>query len=382
MPDRSDMPARLPGVYHDSVLPSPSEAPRTGVPAFLAPVELATPQALASAAHLDRGLRTKLQATHTLAAIAGHFAAGGGRCHVVAYDPAWSEADLVEVFAQLDEIDEVDLVAAPDLMRGLPDKDWHTKAVERASRLLTAGEQATRLTLLSAPHPLDRCKPGDLKNYVDALARHPGAGGAALYHPWVVHAGALAPPDGHVAGVIAATDARVGFHKPPANEVVRGLVDLDVSPSGDEPDGTTKAWINHIRALPGRGIRVWGARTLIGEPISVRRTILAIRREVARRFDAYAFEANDTWLWNRVAHELGTYLHELYQRGALRGRTPIDAYQVRCDAATNPPEQRAAGIVCADLAVAPATPREYINLRLRLSAQAHAASVDEAPARV
>lgn len=376
------MRAGVPGVYREDVPPSPSAALRTGVPAFIAPALFGAPRALAAASHIGPDLREQLRGTATLAAIAGYFAAGGGLCHVVACDPRMSGDALDESLAQIDELDEVDLVAAPDLARGLTGAGWRQEAVHRAERLLAAGERAARLTLLSAPAASDRFDLIDLRRHAEALVGLPGAGGAALYHPWVAHDGAVVPPDGHVAGVIAATDARVGVHKPPANEVVRGLIDLDVVLATPDLEALSDLPINCIRALPGRGIRVWGARTLAGEAISVRRTIFTIRRELATRFAARAFEANDTWLWNRIARELGAYLHALFQRGVLRGSAPTDAYHVRCDEETNPPELRAAGIACAEVAVAPATPREFITLRLQLGAQAHAASVNETTARV
>jgi hypothetical protein len=370
----------VPGVYREDVLPSPPTGLRTGVPAFIAPALLGPPRALASAAHLGADLRERLRGTATLAAVAGFFTAGGTRCHVVGCDPGSSGDALDHALAEIDELEDVDLVAAPDLARGLDGPRALAGAASRAARLLAACERAPRLALLSAPGPGVRCGLVDLRGWVRELAALPGARSAALYHPWVVHDGASVPPDGHVAGVIAATDARVGVHKPPANELVRGLIDLDVALGVADQQALADLPINCIRALPGRGIRVWGARTLAGEPVSVRRTVLTIRRELTRRFAERAFEANDAWLWNRIARELGAYLQELFQRGVLRGQSAVDAFHIRCDEATNPPELRDAGVVCAEVGVAPATPREFITLRLQLGAQAHAASVDETTA--
>lgn len=370
-----DMRPTIPGITREDVHPTPSEALRTGVPAFLAPMELAAPIKLGAATHLGPELRDELRNTATLAAIAGFFAAGGGLCYVVGCDPKLPNLD--PAFAAIDELELVDLVAAPDLARGLTNGGWSEEAERRATALLAAGRATTRLTLLSAPGPANRCNLENLAVFVRALKSSPGFDVAALYHPWVVHAGVAVPPDGHIAGVIAATDARVGVHKPPANEVVRGLLDLDVAFGPADLETLAGLPINSIRAMPGRGIRVWGARTLAGEPVSVRRTLLTIRRELARRFAAYAFAANDAWLWQRIARELGAYLHDLFQRGVLRGKTVADAYRIRCDHQTNPPEHRAAGIVCAEIGVAPATPREFITLRLRVGAEDLAASVDE-----
>ena len=100
--------------------------------------------------------------------------------------------------------------------------------------------------------------------------------------------------------------------------------------------------MNCLRAVPGRGIRVWGARTLSGDPtgshIGARRVFLTMGRWLERFLTQLAFEPNDVRLWVRIMRELTAYLDGLFQGGALKGRTPEEAFFVKCDSETNPPE--------------------------------------------
>jgi phage tail sheath protein FI len=186
---------------------------------------------------------------------------------------------------------------------------------------------------------------------------------------------ALAPPCGFVAGVFASTDARVGVHKAPANVALAGVADVaDAISAADQaqlnaPDPRTGARpINCIRAFPGRGIRIWGARTLADDPawryISVRRIFLTAARWIERNLDGLSFEGNDARLWATIRLQLNVYLNGLYRAGALRGATPAEAFYVRCDASTNPPEVRAAGQVVTEIGLAAAVPNEFVVVQI------------------
>jgi phage tail sheath protein FI len=121
--------------------------------------------------------------------------------------------------------------------------------------------------------------------------------------------------------------------------------------------------VNCIRAFPGRGVRVWGARTLSGEPVSVRRVVLTLGRWIALNLAAVAFEPSTPLLWARIGREVGAYLEEQLRRGALRGRTPAEAFYVRCNASNNPPEVRDAGMVVTEVGLAAVVPSEYVVVR-------------------
>jgi phage tail sheath protein FI len=126
--------------------------------------------------------------------------------------------------------------------------------------------------------------------------------------------------------------------------------------------------INGIRSLRGRGVRIWGARTLSSDPqwryVNVRRLSITIRRWIALNLADVAFEPNDFRLWVRIERELNAYLQTLWQQGHLQGATPNEAFRVRCDGETNSPEVRDRGEVITFIEFAPTIPNEFIQMRL------------------
>ena len=174
--------------------------------------------------------------------------------------------------------------------------------------------------------------------------------------------------DDVVAGTIARHDTQEGVHRAPAGLELGGVCDL-----GEPVDDATQLQlaalgVNCIRAFRGRGLRIWGARTLsrdeAWQAIPVRRLVTTIARWLALRLADFAFESNDSMTWNRLDREVGGYLDGLHAAGALRGRVAAEAYFIKCDAETNPPEVRDAGMLVAEIGVAPLVPQEFIALRL------------------
>jgi phage tail sheath protein FI len=191
----------------------------------------------------------------------------------------------------------------------------------------------------------------------------------ALYFPWLQTGhDEWVPPCGHVAGIFARTDARIGVFKAPANEEVSDALDLEVAIDNALQNRLNPDGVNCLRAFPGRGIRVWGARTLNRDPawrhINVRRLFLTVGRWVDRNMTWAAFEPNDRRLWVRIQRELNPYLTGLWRAGALQGKTPSEAFYVRCDADTNPPEIREVGQVVTEIGLAATAPAEFIVVRI------------------
>ena len=176
------------------------------------------------------------------------------------------------------------------------------------------------------------------------------------------------PPCGTIAGIIARTDQSIGVHKAPANAILEGVYDLEFSLTNAEQDSLNPMGVNCLRAFPGRGLRVWGARTLATDPawayIAVRRLVLTAERWIERNMADLVFEPNDARVWARVSRELTAYLDHLYQQGALQGRAAQEAFYVKCDAETNPPEVRDAGQLITEIGLAPVSPNEFIVVRI------------------
>ena len=134
------------------------------------------------------------------------------------------------------------------------------------------------------------------------------------------------PPSGHVAGIWARSDDTRGVHKAPANEVIRGALSLELHITKGEHDQLNPIGINCIRAFPGRGIRVWGARTLSSDPawryLNVRRLFNYVEESVLEGTQWVVFEPNDMDLWQRVKRTLNAFLVRTWRDGALFGATP------------------------------------------------------------
>lgn len=200
---------------------------------------------------------------------------------------------------------------------------------------------------------------------------------AALYYPWVLASDPLRlggqvvraiPPSGHAAGVIARTDRSVGAHKAPANAVLEWAQGFSLEVSEEWQALLNPLGINCLRALPGRGLRIYGARTLSSDPayryLNVRRLLLLIRRALYISLQWAVFEPHDFYLRQALLLAISSFLAALRRKGALAGATPDQAFFVRCDEENNPPADVALGRLVVDIGVAPVHPAEFVVLRI------------------
>jgi hypothetical protein len=361
---------RTPGVYTLEAYPTPPPVLHTGVPVFLGLVEAGRPIEQPTRIglwpeFLDRFGGPREDA-YLGVAVRGFYANEGRFCHVVGLREGTDPTDALA--AGLDAIEELDadLVCVPDLPRLRAPGEAADAAVDLVR--LRALQQAV----------VDYCD--QVGHRVALLDSAPGAGAAdvqqqrhgltgtnaALYYPWVrpYDWPVPVPPCGHVAGVVAHTDERVGVHKAPANDVLDGVLDLEHDVTEDDHGLLNPIGVNCIRAFRGRGIRVFGARTIADDPawryLNVRRLFLTAARWLELTLGDIAFEANDAGLWARVEREVSAYFEELYRRGALRGASPEEAFYVKCDAETNPADSRDVGRVVTEIGLAPALPNEFV----------------------
>jgi phage tail sheath protein FI len=171
-----------------------------------------------------------------------------------------------------------------------------------------------------------------------------------------------------MAGIWGRNDDTRGVWKAPANEVVAGALDLETNVTRREHDELNPAGINVIRAFPGRGIRVWGARTLSSDSewryINVRRLFNFIESSILAGTQWVVFEPNDQDLWQRIRRTVTGFLLGLWREGALFGGTPEQAFYVKCDEETNPPDVIDAGRVVIEIGVCPVKPAEFVVFRI------------------
>jgi phage tail sheath protein FI len=197
---------------------------------------------------------------------------------------------------------------------------------------------------------------------------------AALYYPWIkvfdppTGGNKFVPPSGHLAGVWSRSDDTRGVHKAPANEVIRGAVDLATNLTKGETESLNPEGINTIRSFPGRGIRVWGARTISSDPewryLNVRRLFNYLEDSILGGTQWAVFEPNDHALWAKLRRSIASFLVMEWRRGALFGLTPDEAFYVKCDDETNPAEAIDLGQVTCEIGVAPVKPAEFVIFRL------------------
>ncbi|MFT3889758.1 MAG: phage tail sheath subtilisin-like domain-containing protein [Arachnia sp.] len=275
-------------------------------------------------------------------------------------------------FAALEAIDGITMLCVPDLMSAYQQGaiDLDTVQAVQTAMIAHCELMGNRIAILDPPPGFNAQQ---IKEWRVDKARYDSMY-ATLYWPWIQTmnpaTGLLSfiPPSGHVAGVWARNDAERGVHKAPANEVVRGVIDIEINITRNEHDLLNPEGINCIRAFPGRGIRIWGARTLSSDAawhyLNVRRLFNYLEESILNGTDWVVFEPNDQALWAKITRTITAFLMQEWRNGALFGSTPDEAFYVKCDAETNPPEGIDAGQVVCEIGVAPVKPAEFVIFRL------------------
>jgi uncharacterized protein len=271
----------------------------------------------------------------------------------------------------LEIAEDATMVCCPDLMAayeaGLIDRDG-VKAVQ-TGMIDFCERVGDRVAILD---PLPGLTPQEVKQWREKETNFDSKY-AALYYPWLEVAGPdgrkmKLPPSGHMAGVFARSDNERGVHKAPANEVVRGALEVVTPITKGEQDLLNPIGVNCIRAFNGSGIRVWGARTLSSDPawryVNVRRLFNYVERSIERGTQWVVFEPNDPDLWARVRRDVGAFLTGVWRSGALFGTTAEEAFFVKCDAELNPPDVRDRGQLIIEIGMAPVKPAEFVIFRL------------------
>jgi len=268
--------------------------------------------------------------------------------------------------AGLEAVDEVTLVACPDIVAaykwGAASED-DVKAVQTAI-LNHCEAMKDRFAILDCPAGLSvQDAIGWRKDRMNFDSKY-----GALYYPWIKVGNEQVPPSGFVAGVYARVDGERGVHKAPANEVVRGVIGLEKNVSRNEQDFLNPIGVNCIRSFPGRGTRIWGARTLSSDPqwryVNVRRLFANVEESVLQGTQWIVFEPNDQILWRQIKRDVTAFLTVVWRSGALFGLTPEQAFYVRCDEETNPKELRDLGYCIVEVGMAPVKPAEFVVFRI------------------
>jgi phage tail sheath protein FI len=273
--------------------------------------------------------------------------------------------------------DEVTMVIVPDLVTAATKEDgtvdlglW--KSVQ-TSLIGHCELQGNRMAILDAP-------PGmtvqQIKEWRSDVAMYDSQF-AAFYYPWIKVENPAAtngdremfvPPSGHIAGVWARTDDTRGVWKAPANDTIRGCLDVERPITKAEQGMLNPIGVNCIRPFGTRGIRIWGARTLSSDSdwryVNVRRLFNMVETTILDGTQYAVFEPNDMKLWEGVKRTLTAFLTGLWRQGALFGAAPDQAFYVKCDAETNPPDSIDEGKLVVEVGIAPVKPAEFVIFRI------------------
>lgn len=297
----------------------------------------------------------------------GYFLNGGSRCHVIRVSDLADAAEVQDALGEFAKIDEIAIVAAPgalaaDVQQAIID---HCELLQDRFAII----DGQRTTTIDVPSIQGAVRDS---NY------------AALYFPWiqvvdqtpsqqtgkpVAGARLFVPPSAQMAGIYGRVDAARGVHKAPANEIVRGALDLEYLVTQNEQKGLNPDGINVIRGFDGN-LKVWGARTLGGDGngefkyINVRRLFNFLRESIDEGTQFTVFEPNAKPLWQKIKRSVTAFLTTVWRDGALFGDSPEQAFYVKCDESTNPPEVRDLGQVITEIGVAVVKPAEFVIFRI------------------
>lgn len=304
-------------------------------------------------------------------AVYGFFNNGGSRCYILNVGNDWegkyaSKAALYigedngpgtrTGLKAFEDVEDINMVVAAG----------QTDPAIQDAVLSHCENMRYRFAILDSPEVIE-------KGGVDKLPKPRDSKYGAYYFPWLevydpYKGNVFQPPAGYMAGVYARVDSERGVHKAPANELVRGALGLKYNITKGEQDILNPKGINCIRAFSNRGIRVWGARTVSSDAswryINVRRLFNMVEQSIEIGTQWAVFEPNDQRLWKRITRDLSAFLMRLWRQGALFGATPEQAFYVKCDDETNPPEVIDAGQLICEIGMCPVKPAEFVIFRI------------------
>lgn len=278
----------------------------------------------------------------------------------------------------LEGLDDIRLLVCPDLMAGMP-LDGKLDENDKKRIFAVQKEMDAQCQRLKYRFAILDTPPGLNAQQVKAWRNDLGIDSsyAAIYYPWLEVADLsggngrtkFVPPSGVMAGVYNRVDGSRGVHKAPANEVPLGVIDLQYRLTQGEQDTLNPNGINCLRPFPGgRGIKIWGARTLSTEGawryINVRRLFITVAASLDAGLQWVVFEPNDRALWARVRRDINAFLSTFWLNGALFGSSKSEAFYVKCDDELNPPAIRDLGQLIIEVGMCPVKPAEFVILRL------------------
>lgn len=276
--------------------------------------------------------------------------------------------DYRPAFKALEALEDISIVAAP----GHSAYD-EFEAIQDVLITHVSRRRAYQIAVLDTP-------PGRTLNEARGVRSRIDTSRAALYYPWVIVPNPLArptntepaeiavPPSGFVCGIYARNDTERGVSKAPANEVVRGVLRFEVDINFAQQEVLNPLGVNCLRFFPGRGYRLWGARTTSSDPewkyVNVRRYFNYLEASIDRSTQWAVFESNNEQLWVNIQDTITGFLYNEWVSGALLGSTPQEAFFVRCDRSTMTQNDLDNGRLICLIGIAVVKPAEFVIFRI------------------
>jgi uncharacterized protein len=307
-------------------------------------------------------------------AVYGFFANEGGRCYVIKVKNAATDADYIGVdkgpsnrtgLQAFAGVNGINIICIPGITSDLVQK----------AMIIHCETMKNRFCILD---PIKDSDINAIRKQEELLVSRKGY--AAIYYPWIkvgietLDGGQVklindcVPPSGYLAGVYARTDRNTGVHKAPANEIVQGAIGVKAAVTQRQQDILNPLGINSIRAFAGRGIRVWGGRTISDDSlwkyVNIRRLFIFLEESIAEGTQWVVFEPDNQKLWARVKQSITQFLTEVWKDGALMGSRAEQAFFVNCDLTTMTRDDIANGRLIIVIGVAPVKPAEFIIFRV------------------
>ena len=267
------------------------------------------------------------------------------------------------VFADLEEIS---IIAAPGSTLDFNDNQLVASSI---MRLLIAHceRMRFRVAVLDSGNGMTPGEVREMRASLDTTR-------AAMYYPWVrildpvTDQEVVMPPSGYLAGIWARTDVDYGVHRSPANQVVRSALGFEFLINKAQQEVLNPDGINCLRFFEGRGNRVWGARTATSDPewkyLNVRRYFAFLERSIEKGTQWVVFQNNGDLLWAKVRRTVEDFLFNEWKENHLFGRTPKEAFFVKCDRTTMTQNDIDNGRLICLIGIAPLRPAEFVIFRI------------------
>jgi uncharacterized protein len=347
---------KRPGVYIEEIRinPQPIEGVSTSTAAFIGETQIGptTPTVVTSWSQFKSVFGGYFGSDKFLPyAVEGFFGNGGQKCYIAKV----IDADYIAALSKLENIKDISILYSPNAqtISGFADALISQCEHLRDRFVVFDALKSQNVSCITKPHE---------SSY------------AALYYPWIyikpenANQTVLVPPGGHIAGIYARNDTERGVHKAPANEVIKGAMNLEVTINDAQQANLNPQGINCIRYFEGKGILVWGARTLSTDQeykyINVRRLLTYLEQSIKAGTEWTVFEPNNEVTWAKVKGQVENFLVQTWKNGMIMGTKQAEAYFVKCDRCTMTQNDLDNHRLILQVGVATVKPAEFLIFRV------------------